>query len=84
MIDTKRLGHPTFKIKLAGRIVFLDPSLDGNPKAPIRTSDVKEAYVVCVTHDHTDRIGSAFEICKRTGATFAGTPELCNYAKEME
>jgi len=29
-----------------------------------------------------DHVGSAFEICKKTDATFVGTPELCSYAKE--
>jgi len=76
------LGHATFEIKLAEKIIFVDPWLDGNPKAPIKTSDVKEADMICVTHDHTDHIGSAFGICKQTGASFVGTPELCSYAKE--
>ncbi len=82
MVNIRWLGHATFEIRLAGRIVFVDPWLDGNPKAPMKTSDVKKADVVCVTHDHMDHIGSAFEICKQTGAVFVGTPELGNYAKE--
>jgi len=82
MVEIKWLGHATFEIKMAERIVFVDPWLDGNPKATMKTSDVKEADIVCVTHDHTDHIGSAFEICKHTRAVFVATPELCNQANK--
>ncbi|MFP3985808.1 MAG: metal-dependent hydrolase [Candidatus Bathyarchaeia archaeon] len=82
MATIKWLGHATFEINMAGRIVFLDPWLDGNPKAPVKTSNIKDADIVCVTHDHADHMGSASEICRQTNAVFVGTPELCNYAKE--
>lgn len=82
MVKIRWLGHAAFEIRLAGRIILVDPWLDGNPKAAIKTSDVEEVDVVCVTHDHVDHIGSAFEICEKTGATFVGTPELSSYAKE--
>ncbi|MCW3985068.1 MAG: hypothetical protein NWE91_01470 [Candidatus Bathyarchaeota archaeon] len=29
-----------------------------------------------------DHVGSTFEICKQTYASFVGTPELCSYEKE--
>lgn len=60
----------------------MNPWLDGNPKAAIKTSDAKEANIACVTHDHVDHVGSVFEICKQTDASSVGTPELCSYAKE--
>jgi len=84
MVKIRWLGHATFEITLAERTTFVDPWLDGNPQAPIKTSDVKKADFICITHDHTYHIGSAFEICRQTGATFVGTPELCNYAKANE
>lgn len=82
MVRIRWLSHAAFEIRLGENIVFVDPWLDGNPKAPIKVSQVKEAEIVCVTHDHKDHIGSAFEICRQTNATFVGTPELCNHAKE--
>ena len=76
------LGHACFEIELMKKILFVDPWLDGNPKAPIKSSGIKEADVVCVTHDHSDHLGDAVEICERTGATFVGIAELSGYARE--
>lgn len=76
------LGHSAFEIQLMNKIALIDPWLDGNPKAPVRASDIKKADVVCVTHDHSDHLGDAFNICKRTKATFVGVHELSVYAQE--
>ena len=76
------LGHSAFEIQLMNRIVLIDPWLNGNPKAPMSASDIRRADVVCVTHDHSDHLGDAFDICKRTGATFVGVHELSVYAQE--
>jgi len=75
-------GHSAFKIEVAGKIVLIDPWLDGNPSSPVRASEISRADVVYVTHDHGDHLGQAFEICKRTGAAFVATYELGNYAME--
>jgi len=77
------LGHAGFEIELTNKVVLIDPWLDGNPKAPMRAADIKKADLVCVTHDHSDHVGDAIEICKRTGATFVGVYELGGYAQEM-
>ena len=76
------LGHAGFEIKISGVILLVDPWLEGNPTAPLRVSDISQADIVCVTHDHADHLGDAFEICKRTGATFVGTYELGLMAQE--
>ena len=56
--------------------------MDGNPTAPVKTSDIKKADIICITHDHSDHLGDAFDICKRTGATFVSVYELSVYAQE--
>jgi len=76
------LGHAAFKIEVEDKIVLIDPWLNGNPTAPIKASEIKKADVVYVTHDHGDHLGDAFEICKRTDATFAATFELGSYAEQ--
>lgn len=78
----KWLGHSCFEIELMNKIILIDPWLDGNPKAPVKASDIKKADVICVTHDHSDHLGDAFDICKRTGATFVSVYELSVYAQE--
>jgi L-ascorbate metabolism protein UlaG (beta-lactamase superfamily) len=78
----KWLGHSCFEIELMNKTILIDPWLDGNPNATAKASDIKKADVVCVTHDHSDHLGDAFDICKRTGATFVGIHELSVYAQE--
>lgn len=45
-------------------------------------SDIAHADVVIATHGHDDHIGDSFEICKSTGAVFAGNYELCLTAEK--
>jgi len=77
------LGHAGFRIKLGGKTIFVDPWLEGNPKSPMKPSDITEADIVCVTHDHSDHMGDAVEICRRTGATLVGIHEIGVYAEEQ-
>ncbi len=72
----KYLGHAAFEVELDSKIIYFDPWISGNPKAPIKVSDIKRADLVLVTHDHGDHLGDAAEICRRTGATFVGVYEL--------
>ncbi len=76
------LGHSGFEINLVDKILLIDPWLTGNPLAAVEASDIKEADVVCVTHDHGDHLGDAVEICKRTGATFVAIYDLGVFAEE--
>lgn len=75
-------GHAAFKIEIAGKIVLIDPWLDDNPTSPVRASEITRADMVYVTHDHSDHLGDAFDICKRTKLTFVATFELGAYAEE--
>lgn len=47
----------------------------------MKASDITRADIVCVIHDHSDHLGDAIDICKRTGATFVGVYELGTYAQ---
>lgn len=75
-------GHATFKIEVADKVVLVDPWLDGNPTSSIKASEITNADIVYVTHDHDDHLGDAFDICKRTNATFVAATELADYAEE--
>jgi L-ascorbate metabolism protein UlaG (beta-lactamase superfamily) len=75
-------GHAAFRIEIANKIVLVDPWLDGNPTSPVKASNITKADVVYVTHDHGDHVGDAFDICKRTNATFVAAVELGDYAEE--
>ncbi len=77
------LGHAAFEIRLADKVILVDPFLDGNPVAACKASEIVEADIVCVTHDHDDHLGDAIPICRRTGATFIATYELSVYAQQQ-
>jgi L-ascorbate metabolism protein UlaG (beta-lactamase superfamily) len=77
------LGHASFRLEPdSGEVVYFDPWLDDNPTCTMRVSDVEHADLVIATHGHNDHIGDSFEICKKTGATFAGNYELCVTAEK--
>jgi len=80
MSSIRWLSHSAFEIIHDGKIILIDPYF-GNPFAPLKATDISKADMVCVTHDHHDHLGDAFDICKRTGATFVGIAELSDYAK---
>jgi len=74
-------GHAAFKIEIANQTVLIDPWLDGNPTSPVKASEITKADIIYVTHDHTDHLGEAFNICKRTNATFVAIIDLATCAK---
>lgn len=73
------LGHAAIKIK-AGRTIYIDPFLTGNPQASLAADQVTEADVVVVTHDHGDHLGDAFPICHKTGAVLVAQHEIAEKA----
>ncbi len=74
------LGHSAVKIK-GTKTVYIDPFLSENPSASISPEEVTEADIVIVTHDHSDHLGDAFPICKKTGATLVGIHEIAVMAE---
>lgn len=81
MASIRWFGHSGFEIIADKKVILVDPFLTGNPKAAAKASDITRADIVCVTHDHSDHLGDAIDICKRTGATFVGVYELGNYVQ---
>ncbi len=69
------LGHAAFKITTSdGKLVLIDPWITGNPKCPINFSDITEADIILITHDHFDHVGDVVELANITGATV-----VCQY-----
>jgi L-ascorbate metabolism protein UlaG (beta-lactamase superfamily) len=78
----KYLSHSAFQITTEnGKVILIDPFLDGNPNSPVKSKDVKADYIV-VTHAHGDHLGDAFNIAKHSKTTFICVNELANYCKE--
>jgi L-ascorbate metabolism protein UlaG (beta-lactamase superfamily) len=72
-------GHAAFKIKTAtGKILLIDPWIE-NPaftsgKDELASVDLVD--LILLTHGHSDHVGNAVEIGKRTGATLVSNFEL--------
>jgi L-ascorbate metabolism protein UlaG (beta-lactamase superfamily) len=69
------LGHSAVKIE-GTKTIYIDPFLSENPAASISPEEITEADIVVVTHDHSDHLGDAFPICKKTGATLVAIHEI--------
>jgi len=74
--SVKWLSHAGFIITSPeGKVVIIDPWIEGNPLSPIKLDDIKAADIVLVSHDHFDHVGNAVDIAKKTGAIVVAPPE---------
>ena len=72
-------SHSAFQITTSsGKVILIDPFLDGNPTSPVKSKDVSADYII-LTHAHGDHLGDGFTIAERCGSTFICVNELANY-----
>ncbi len=77
------LGHSTFRIETpAGKTIYIDPWVMGNPACPEFEKKVKKADVLLCTHGHFDHIGDAVEIIRQHQPKVVGIFELCNWLEK--
>jgi L-ascorbate metabolism protein UlaG (beta-lactamase superfamily) len=81
-IEVTYLGHSAVRLR-GSRTIFIDPFLTGNPSAALAADAITSADIIAVTHDHSDHLGDAFDISKRTGADIVAINELANDAKAV-
>ena len=73
------LSHSAFYITADnGNKILIDPFLDDNPNAPIKSEEVEADYII-LTHAHGDHLGDSFKIAKRCNSLFICVNELANY-----
>jgi len=73
-------GHACFSVEVAGRNLLFDPFITGNELA--HSIDVKSipADYILISHGHSDHVGDAVAIAKRTGATVVSNFEITTWA----
>ncbi len=75
------LGHASFKISTpGGKVVFIDPWLEGNPRCPDAHKKQDRADLILITHGHFDHLSAdVAPLARATGATVVAMPEVCAF-----
>ena len=75
------LGHAAFLLESdAGKKIYVDPFLTGNPKTPESQKSPSDVDVIAVTHGHADHVGDTVELSQ---ALPAGAGRLPGRAEEL-
>lgn len=76
-------GHSAFKAESpSGKVVLFDPWFD-NPKAPADAKSIEKADVILISHGHSDHVGNAIDIARRTQAKVVTIYELYLYLQSQ-
>lgn len=77
-VELTYLGHAAFKIKSpGGKIIIIDPWIEGNPMCPEEQKNIERLDILAVTHAHFDHIGESVEIALKHRPKVVGILELC-------
>jgi Predicted Zn-dependent hydrolases of the beta-lactamase fold len=73
-------GHSAFRIEAGNARILIDPFLSGNPTWNGGWEGPAEGIThVLLTHGHSDHVGDALDILKKTGAMLVANAEICTY-----
>jgi L-ascorbate metabolism protein UlaG (beta-lactamase superfamily) len=73
-------GHSAFRIEAGNARILIDPFLSGNPTWNGGWEGPAEGVThVLLTHGHSDHVGDALDILKKTGAMLVANAEICTY-----
>jgi len=71
------LGHASFRMDTpAGKRIYVDPFLSGNPKCPESEKEPERIDVIALTHGHGDHVGDTVELSKRFNPEIVAMVEL--------
>lgn len=77
-------GHSCFTLVTdEGQRIMIDPWLDENPAANIKTGDVEALDYILVSHGHSDHFDDCVKLAKKTGATVVSTFELVTFTQSQ-
>lgn len=73
-------GHSCFSLTDGTYNILIDPFLNNNPLADVKSGDVKPTHIL-VSHGHGDHLGDAIEISMRENALIIAPNELSVYCQ---
>lgn len=76
------IGHAAVQIKTEKHSILIDPFITGNPVATHKPEDFQPDAIL-LTHGHSDHLGDAIPISKRTGAPIIAIFELASYCQSQ-
>jgi L-ascorbate metabolism protein UlaG (beta-lactamase superfamily) len=82
VIELTYHGHSCFSITTGDTQLLIDPYLTGNEFADVGPDEVQADYIL-ITHGHSDHVGDAVEIAKRTGAMVISNFEIAGWFEEQ-
>lgn len=77
------IGHSCFTLEHEGTRILIDPWIDGNPAATIKSGDLGKIDYILVSHGHSDHFADCVKIAKKTGATIISTFELVAFCHKQ-
>lgn len=83
MVQFHYYGHACFQLDDGKHKLLFDPFLSANPLAAIQAEKVEADYIL-LTHAHSDHLGDAPQIAKRTSAEIFGVPEVLAVCEAQE
>ena len=77
MIDSIQFaGHSAVFIRAAGKVIAIDPWLEGNPSCPDDLKNPEALDLIVLTHGHGDHAGDTVRLQRQTGCMVVGIVEL--------
>jgi L-ascorbate metabolism protein UlaG (beta-lactamase superfamily) len=74
------LGHASFRIDTpAGKRIYVDPFLNGNPKCPESEKEPERVDAIFITHGHNDHVGDTLELANKFQCPVVAPVELRDY-----
>lgn len=77
------LGHHTFKLETgSGRVVLLDPWVEGNPVCPPELRMFERIDVMTISHGHGDHMADAITLGKKFSSTIVCNVEIHHFLRK--
>ncbi|GIX07379.1 MAG: UPF0173 metal-dependent hydrolase [Candidatus Poribacteria bacterium] len=73
------LGHATFRVDYDGKVMLIDPWVEGNPVCPTRLKSFDRIDLMLITHGHSDHFADAVALAKKHDPLIVCNFEIYQY-----